>query len=124
MRIQGEVTPYHDAVVTVVVRGRDGDRIEVPAVVDTGFTGHLSLSQELIDSLSLTFEGWTEVELADGEGARLPVYSADAEWIGAIRGIPVLSSGGACLLGMAMMYGHELRIQVLDGGAVTIEPIQ
>lgn len=54
-----------------------GDR---EAVVDTGFTDHLTLPPGIIRSLTLPWRGFVEVELADGNTAALGVYDARVFW--------------------------------------------
>lgn len=43
--------------------------VEVEAVIDTGFTGHLTLPPVVVCSLNLSERGFVEVELADGSAA-------------------------------------------------------
>jgi hypothetical protein len=50
-------------------------------------------------------------------------YRATVSWEGNDRQIPVLESDGGPLVEMALLYGHELRMQVVDGGLVTIQAL-
>ncbi len=51
--ISGTVTDLLEATVSLEVRGDDGKSHPVTAIIDTGFSGELTLSQSLIDSLQL-----------------------------------------------------------------------
>ena len=62
------------------------------------------------------------MDLADGSTVFLGVYEATVEWDGHLRHIPVHMEGGA-LLGMSLLYGSRLVIDVVDGGAVTIDAL-
>ena len=54
--IRGVVTEDHEAVVRLAVLGKVGQREPIDAVVDTGFTGWLSLPQSLINDLELPWQ--------------------------------------------------------------------
>ena len=54
--ISGTVTEDHEAVVRLAVFGKAGQREPIEAVVDTGFTGWLSLPRSLINDLELPWQ--------------------------------------------------------------------
>ena len=64
--IQGEVNTAYEAVITLSVQGPEGQAREVDAVVDTGFTGFLTLPPALVTELGLPFETTGHATLADG----------------------------------------------------------
>jgi len=119
----GEVNTAGEAVVHLKVRNSSGGREVVEAVVDTGFTGFLTLPQAVVGSLSLPLLGSTPATLADGTTAALEVCEALVVWQGRQRPVECLVTGGAPLLGMALLRGSELRIRVITGGDVWIEEI-
>jgi predicted aspartyl protease len=59
-------------------------------------------------------------QLADGTIMAFDVYVAIVEWHGQPRTVEVEAADAQPLLGMAMMQGSDLRIQVVPGGSVTI----
>ena len=59
----------HEVLLTVMVSGPTGERTELEAVVDTGFTGALCLGAEQIESLGLPVVGRGAAILADGSGS-------------------------------------------------------
>jgi predicted aspartyl protease len=53
----------------------------------------------------------------------LDVYEASLLWDGVERAVEVLAMEGAPLIGMALLNGFDVRLQVAEGGLVTIEPL-
>ena len=64
--ITGVVTASREAVVQVMVHGAHSRDVPVDAVIDTGFTGFLTLPPPLITMLGLAFAGTTRATLGDG----------------------------------------------------------
>jgi clan AA aspartic protease len=119
--ITGAVNADLEAIVRLVVRGPGGQEQEIPAVVDTGFNAFLTLPPALIAALGRTKIGLGRVTLADGSEGLSDIYEATVIWDGRPRTIEADAADTACLLGMALLDGHELRVQVVDGGSVTID---
>jgi clan AA aspartic protease len=106
--------------VRVLGRGPNGDGVEVAAVIDTGFTGHLTLPPGVVRALSLGERGFVDVELADGGTATLSAYEAFVLWHGRPRRMPVYEADGDPLLGMSLLRGSVLTVEVVPGGTVEI----
>jgi clan AA aspartic protease len=121
--ITGTVTPFREARISLRVRGPGGQEVILDAVIDTGFNRYLTLPPSLISTLGLSFEAPAQATLADGSIVWMNYYRAAVSWEGNDRQIPVLESDGGPLVGMALLYGHELRIQVVDGGLVSIDAL-
>jgi clan AA aspartic protease len=94
--------------------------VTVDAVIDTGFTGDLTLPASLIRQLGLSWLINHEVILGDGSVRLIDVYGALVRWDGRTHGIPVDEAETDPLVGMSLLNGFELRMQVRPGGAVTI----
>jgi clan AA aspartic protease len=92
----------------------------VEAIIDTGFNGFLTLSPALIAVLGLPWLCREQGELADGSVLTFDVYVATVDWNGQSKSVEVEAADAQPLLGMALMRGFELRIQVVPGGSVTI----
>ena len=101
--------------------GRGGGQADVEAVIDTGFTGHLTLPVEVVGSLTLPELGSEEMLLADGNTEIASVHRATVEWHGRSRMVPVHAVGNEPLLSMALLAGNRLRMDVVPGGEVVIE---
>jgi clan AA aspartic protease len=104
----------------VIGAGSDRDSSNIQVAIDTGFTGHLKLPPETVRSLSLPERGFVEVELADGGMATLGVYEARVLWHWRPLRVPVYEADGAPLIGMSLLRGSTLTIEVIPRGAVTI----
>lgn len=119
--ITGQVTADREAVVRVRLRSGTGGAIEIDAVLDTGFTDSLALPPSLIAALRLPFLYSTTVTLADGSQSVLRVHRGTVQWEQAELRVLVHAADGGALVGMALLYGHQVNLQVVDGGSVTIE---
>ena len=115
-----------EAVLSVFVSdpGRGGTRTDVRAILDTGFTGHLTLPAETVGTLALPELGSEELMLADGSTEIATVHRATVEWHGRSRTVPALAVGGEPLLGMAMLAGSRLRMDATPGGDVLVEELR
>lgn len=121
--IIGYVTPDQLAVIRFQAQGPTGFTDEIEAIVDTGFSGFLTLPSTIIARLNLAFRSLTQVTLADGTDVQLNVYRIDVLWDGTRRSFEVLEASGATLVGMALLHGYKVEIEVADGGSVTIEAL-
>ena len=119
--IEGTVNARREAVVPIVIQGSDGRSLEIEAVVDTGFGGFLTLPAEVAAELNLTFAYFGEVTLADDTVAKLPIHRATVLWDGQPRTIRTHVTGSAPLVGMTLLDGYSLRVDVKVGGRVVID---
>jgi len=93
---------------------------EIEGVIDTGYTASLSLPPGLVASLGLRWKSFGRGILADGSECLFDVYVATVVWDGCERRILVDEADTDPLVGMALLSGHELRMQVRSRGKVTI----
>ncbi len=121
--IRGAVSARREATVRLRVRGPGGAETDVDAVVDTGFTGGLTLPTVVATPLGLVRQSTGGAFLADGSSRSFDVLAAEVEWGGAWRPILVSAIGTEVLLGMRLLNGHVLRIEAVPGGAVDITPL-
>jgi clan AA aspartic protease len=119
--IQGNVTEDGEPVVRIVVRDSGNQDHEHEAIVDTGFTGWLTLPPDLIASLNLSWREWGIGILADGSQVVCNVYDATLLWDGLTITIPVDEADAEPLVGMRLMKGYRILIEDRDGGLVQIE---
>ncbi len=116
----GTVNADLEALLQLTIRDVAGQPHGVEAVVDTGFNGFLTLPPALIAALGLPWLCRQEGQLADGSVLTFDVHVATVDWNGQPRGVEVEAADAQPLLGMALLQGAELRIQVVPGGSVTI----
>ncbi len=100
-------------------------RIEVEAVVDTGFDGELALPPDLIRRLGCEYVGTTGGALADGSMVELHYFVARLLWHDAPRTLAAISAGESpeTLLGMELLAGSRLAVDAEPGGPVAITPL-
>ncbi|MXY80558.1 MAG: clan AA aspartic protease [Gemmatimonadetes bacterium] len=122
--INGTVTANREAVITLDVIGSNQKREKVEAVIDTGFNGYLTLPSDLSRILELPLAGNRRATLGDGNVVVLDVCIAKTLWHGQEREILVLQSGSVPLVGMSLLYGNRLIVDVLEDGDVAIELLQ
>jgi clan AA aspartic protease len=121
--ITGTVNRRLEVVITLPVRRADGRFQEVRTVLDTGFTGSLTLPQSLVEELELTWRSRSSAVLANGVAEDFDIYTATVLWDGSAKQILVQSIENVPLLGMSLLAEHRLLADVTVGGAVSIEPI-
>jgi clan AA aspartic protease len=121
--IGGVVNARHEAVVTLRVREPGGAEADVDAMIDTGFSGSLTLPAATVATIGLTRHSVVTAVLADGSIQQLDVYAAEVEWDGTWRPILVSAVGTEVLIGMRLLADHELWVEVVPGGVVEIRPV-
>ncbi len=121
--ISGRVNVYREAVVRLPLSNPRGHE-EIEAVIDTGFNGYLTLPPDLIARLSLPFRRSGRAVLGDGSEVTFDIHEAVILWDGRPRRIAVDVADTEPLLGMGLLYGHELNLQVIEGGSALIKPLQ
>ena len=120
--IEGVVNAAHEAVVTLALHGSAGQTRDIEAVIDTGFTGFLTVTPALAGELGLDFRGTSRATLADGSEITSPSYSVAVLWDGQARYVEADAADTTPLVGMRLLDGHSLYVVVEDGGRVVIEP--
>ena len=122
--IRGKVTGDQQALVTVDIM--DGDDLLQPieVILDTGFTGYLTLPTDSIQELGLPSVGRRTFELANGELFEFEAYLAAVSWHGRLSDALVLKSDSAPLLGMTLLWGSRVTVDALTDGQVTIEELE
>lgn len=91
-------------------------------MLDTGFNGYLTLPQTLIEELDLPVMGDGAAVLADGSEAAFNVYGVTVLWDDQPLQVETGAIGVDALLGMAMLDGYNLNVDVKTGGHVVIQP--
>lgn len=87
--INGVVNADREAVIRLVALGEGGQQQEIDAIIDTGFTGFLTLPPALIMTLGLPWLCRQPGILADGSVGLFDVYVCTAMWDGRPRTVEV-----------------------------------
>ena len=119
--IEGVVNAAYEAVVVLVVQGSSGQAREIEAIIDTGFTGFLTVTPALAAELELSLEGASRATLADGSEVTFDVYDVAVLWDGQPKYVLADAADTTPLVGMRMLDRHNLNIDVEDGGRVVIQ---
>ena len=119
--IEGFVNARYEPVISIPVQGPSGQEQEIEVVIDTGFNGFLTLPPALVAELGLTFqsEGWAT--LANGSVETFDIYGVTMLWDSQLRYVDADAVGPTPLAGMSLLDGHNLNIDVADGGRVVIQ---
>jgi clan AA aspartic protease len=111
----------HRAYVNLIVRGPSGQEGEVEFLLDTDFSGAMTLPRAACLALGLPPDRLQPARLANGTRRVVEIFLASVLWDGSARTAEVLEKEGAPLLGMSLLDGHQVLLQVVDGGQITIE---
>ena len=121
--MQGRVNQRCEATLGIAVRNNETTQM-VDTVIDTGFSGFLTLPSDVIATLGFSWEGRDVATLGDGTFCTFEVYIGIVIWDGQYREIYINESETIPLIGMQLLRGYDLRIQAIEGGLVTVEALK
>lgn len=122
--MQGWVNQNCEAMLPIVVGHGSAPKQLVEALIDTGFSGFLSLPLSMIESLGLPWIFSDSVTLGDGSEVIFQMYRATVIWDGQFKVVDVAASEAEPLLGMSLLYGFKLQVEAVERGIVTIEAMR
>ena len=117
----GRVNSRLEATLQVELGSPNGQLQLVTLVIDTGFNGHLALPEALVASLGLPLLAAADATLADGREVPVSLFAGVVSWDGVRRDVIAVQTEGGMLLGMALLEGSRLRIDVASGGEVLVD---
>ena len=118
--IEGTVNAAYEAVVALRLQGPEGQVQDIEAVVDTGYSGFLTLPTALVAELGLPFAYMGQAFLANDAEVDFDVHYVTVLWDGQPKDIEADATGSIPLVGMLLLDGHNLNIDVESGGLVLI----
>ena len=118
--ISGIVNADFEAIISLSVCDSEEKIYTQDAIIDTGFNGWLSLPPDLIDLLNLKWKRRGRAILGDGRECVFNVYEAVVVWDGDYLTIPIDEADSEPLVGMSLMEGYQLTVQVIEEGSVEI----
>lgn len=119
--VTGSVNALLDATIRLSVSGPTGQQLEINAVVDTGFSGFLTLPLSSVASLGLPWICRLPGILADGNVDLFDVHAGTVIWDGQPRTVEVEAANCEPLLGMSLLHRHRLQVDVVSQGLVKVE---
>jgi clan AA aspartic protease len=120
----GVVSDGCEAIIKVTVGRADAPKITIEALIDTGFTSFLALPSSIIESLGLPWHFSDIGTLGDGSEVVFEIYTGHVIWDGQVEVVDVVASEAMPLVGMSLLYGFRLQVEVVEGGIVNIEAIR
>jgi clan AA aspartic protease len=119
--IIGRVNSRLKALAPIKVKSAGRQTITVEVIVDTGFSGFLMLTPEVINTLQLPRIGSRVFSLGNNSRANFDTYMAKVIWDGEERTVRVIASEAHPIVGMSLLKGYRVTIDAVDGGQVRIE---
>ncbi|RCJ21752.1 aspartyl protease [Nostoc sp. ATCC 43529] len=119
----GIVNADLEPIISISICGSSGKIYTQDAIVDTGFNGWLSLPPDFIAQLNLRWKRRGRAILGDGSECVFNVYEAVLVWDGDILTIPVDEADSEPLVGMSLMEGYQLMVQVFENGRVELSKV-
>ncbi len=113
-----------EAWVAVPVMNAYGELQQCEVIMDTGFTGWLTLPEEDIRRLGLISSGYRYSITASGNAERFDYYETWVSWHGHLYWVEVFESIDQPLLGMELPEGSRVTVEAWDGGDVIIDEAQ
>lgn len=121
--MQGIVDQNCEATIRLVISNTNKQTQVIDAVLDTGFTGFLTLPLTILTALNLQAYSREEGTLGDGSTCIFDVYSGFVIWDGEFRRIDINASEASPLIGMSLLYGYRVQFDTVEGGTVTIQSL-
>ncbi|HEY4329376.1 MAG TPA: clan AA aspartic protease [Phycisphaerae bacterium] len=121
--MNGKVNARREAILPIHIRGGTKHPRRFLAVIDTGFTGFLTLPLRTIRALRMPRVGSVAAKLADGKVVQMGVYVGLIRWNNLELPVRINAADTDPLIGMALLNGHELRIAVRRNGEVSIREL-
>jgi predicted aspartyl protease len=121
--INGSVNARLEAALPLQIEDSSGHLHVIDVVIDTGYTGDLTLPNAQISALGLGWVGEVVLQLGDGTAQTIDAYDALLWWDGNPVQVGVHAVETASLLGTRLLAGHKLKVAFVPGGAVTIVPL-
>jgi clan AA aspartic protease len=119
--ILGQVNARREAIIPIQIRAVLGQTLDIEGTIDTGFSGYLTLPPTLIATLQLRYDRTEVYTLGDNSDVVFDIYQATLGWDGRDRDVFVLETESKPLVGMSLLHGHHLFVDVIDGGEVRIQ---
>jgi clan AA aspartic protease len=119
--IQGQVNARREAVIPLQVLDQNRQAVNLQVTIDTGFSGFLSLPLAQITALQLPYDRTEIFTIGSNDDVDFDLYSGTVLWDGQERDVFVLATDCDPLIGMSLLHGYHLFVDVVDGGDVRIE---
>ena len=120
--ITGHINSKLEAIIAITIVAKDDKIREFEALVDTGYTGFLTLPLAILAELNLEIFASGRLTMADGHAVDVDLYQATILWDGQPRTIEVDALESEVLVGMSLLEGYDLHVHTVVDGQITINP--
>lgn len=110
--------------ITLEIINAEGRPCPVEMVLDTGFSGYLTLPTETIRELGLSPLGWRTLELDGVSLSEFEAYLAAVSLQGHLTDVLALRSDGAPLMGMGLPWGDRIALHAIAAEEINIQELQ
>ena len=117
--MQGLVTRDLEPRISLTIYYPDGTQETVPALVDTGFSGELVVTDAI--ARRLTPLRSVQTKTADGASHMSQGYRASIGWNTQRRNVLALQMGEEVLIGMELLFPETLTVEAVHNGRVEIK---
>lgn len=121
--MKGIVVDGREALVPLLVEAQTGEFELIDFAIDTGFTGLMTLPAAEITKLGLPYVMNEYATLADGSIVECRVFQSRIGWHNRLRVVDITETPDMRLIGMRLLRGSLVTIQVEQGGDVEITPL-
>ena len=121
--LTGHITSDNEAILPIALLGAEDRTIRIEAAIDTGYNGFLTLPKSVIEELDCSFVGPTRATLGDGHQVSMDLFLGVVQWDGSPRDVLILETEGGSLIGMALLNGHRITMDVEEGGVLSVESL-
>jgi len=118
--ISGYANANREAIIQVAIVGDSKQLKSVRAIIDTGFTGDLTLPRNIIDQLGFTLRGFQRVILGDGSLQYFEMFVGVVIWDGKMREVEINAAETNSLIGMGLLEDYKLEMEGRPNGEVRI----
>ena len=118
--ISGYVNANREAIIQIAIVGDSKQLKSVKAIIDTGFTGDLTLPRNVIDQLGFTLRGFQRVILGDGSLQYFEMFVGVVIWDGQMREVEINAAETDSLIGMGLLEDYKLEVEGRPNGEVRI----
>ena len=122
--IRGALNERLEPMVAVEISNGDGQYQPVNALMDTGFSQHLTLPPDTVERLGLKRVDRIPMTLADDRDIQVSVHEGFVKWLGQILQISVIAIDGPSMLGMSMLAKCKVTFNAQEGSELLIEEIR
>jgi clan AA aspartic protease len=118
----GFFTAEREPALSLEAVGPEGSR-SFDAIIDTGFTGELTLPSDWIEDLGLPYAGVEEMMLADGRFRDTAMYDGYVIIDDEAYEVVIAEGPTIPLVGTNLLWGFSLFVEFQSGGAIEVKSL-